>query len=262
MFILVAAVALLSISTGAFGSTVSDRGVDVNVVQDGDAYLGLELHSPLQLDSNVTADQNLGKITNQYDSTFGDISVNVLDPSRDDKPALVRNSLTWPTSLEPGESGWIRSSIDCGVAGNTETFELTITAESQDATLELSRDISIECEGDNQGSDAPQVYAHNFRGCSEVWIVFQKHPSTPLDTVIQFYNSTTGLSDELQLVIRSNDLEAIPGHYGAKPLYKFNIHDRLDRSYSDDDKLLAVSVSGHHRVANDHIRYNPLRCSG
>lgn len=95
----------------------------------------------------------------------------------------------------------------------------------------------------------------DFKGCSEVWVVFNDDEQLPVDATIRVYNAVTDAEETVDLTIGPVDVERIPGQYDDRPVFKFNVHDYFDRDEDGDDKLLAVSAGGSSFVEN------PNRCA-
>lgn len=84
----------------------------------------------------------------------------------------------------------------------------------------------------------------DFKGCSEVWIIFQDPSILPKDATIEIGDSQS--TQGTTVTITEPDLESV-GLYDD-PLFKYPVE-------SGDDKIVAVSVDGSSFVQN------PNRCA-
>ncbi len=131
------------------------------------------------------------------------------------------------------------------LAGNQT---VTITATDEDgASANTTFDLTIE-----QVLQPGKDFDVDFKGCSEVWIVFTNEDQLPVDASIQVYNAESDAEQDVNVLIESDDIERVPGQYDGRPVYKFNVHDYFDRDDDGDDKVLAVSVGGSRLVENSH----------
>jgi hypothetical protein len=93
-------------------------------------------------------------------------------------------------------------------------------------------------------SQPPTVDAVDFRGCSEVWIVFEEDFEGSVVVDIQIYNAVTNETENVERTIDMDDTETIGGQYGDQPVYKFNVHSYVGESDSGDSKIRSVSTDG------------------
>ena len=95
------------------------------------------------------------------------------------------------------------------------------------------------------------VHAVEFKGCSEVWIVFEEdEPKTPFEVAIKVFNSDLYQTERVFKTISESDTEFIQGHFDDKPIFKFNVHDHYDAHETDDHKILSVETDTSLYVGN------------
>jgi uncharacterized membrane protein len=152
--LVVLAISLL-VGTGGFSSAAADRGVDVTVVDDDSAFLGITLESPV-LDNGRHDETQLASVQNRFGVPLTDLEVTV-DGDDPQSPKLLPQStpdVDVPDSIAPGESGTIEADIQCSNAGGdgpTEDWQLHISATSDVATVDLTRTVTVECTGEGSG---------------------------------------------------------------------------------------------------------------
>ncbi|AUX08760.1 hypothetical protein AArcSl_1125 [Halalkaliarchaeum desulfuricum] len=128
---------LLVAGTGGFSAMTADRGVDVSVVPDDEAYVGIE-----KVGDQVYEDDriHLLTITNQFASEMDELSVTV-----DGESDVIVTGLVKPgeTSLSPGE----RTNVTAECTRTTErgSVELDITGEAGAASFDITREIDVDC---------------------------------------------------------------------------------------------------------------------
>jgi hypothetical protein len=132
----------MSIGTGAFSSVEADRGVEVSVVDDDEAYLGLDVENRI---ATVGRPAEVVEITNSFADTLS------LDVSVEDTNEVVDEIAVSDESpgneffltLNPGES--VPVAITCGQTGEAK-FTLDFSGETDGATVEKTRTFeNIEC---------------------------------------------------------------------------------------------------------------------
>ena len=132
----------MSVGTGAFSSVEAERGVAVNVVEDDEAYLGLDVENRI---ATVGRAAEVVEITNSFTDTLSlDVTVehtnDVVDEIvvGDEDPGDE-----FSVELDPGESEWI--SIICGRLEEAE-FKLQFDGNTEGATVEKTRRFrGIDC---------------------------------------------------------------------------------------------------------------------
>jgi len=144
---LVAAAVLAIPATSGFSATSAERPVEVAVVDDGNAYLGLEKKSPT-LGNGTHSDVLLVEMMNNFAIDITDIEVSVIEDDASMPPNLVNSGSVTDSSLGPGETADVTADIDCGNAAGSETFVVDLSAETADgSSVELTRDVEVECTG-------------------------------------------------------------------------------------------------------------------
>lgn len=142
LLVAVVLAASLVLASGAISAVTSERGVELAVVDDGRAYLGVSAATPLELPAGETRDRRVVRLTNRFPSSLDELSVSVAEG--DDEPPTVA-AVRAPGRLGPGDAGWITADVDCGAGGTEETVTLAIEASGRDAVA-LARDVTIVCE--------------------------------------------------------------------------------------------------------------------
>lgn len=239
-------VATSVLAGGAFSAVSTERGVQVAIVDDEDAYLGLERLTPLELPPDETDDKEVIRLTNQFPTTLAAISVSVAE-GKSALPTIIDAKA--PSSLGPGGAGWITADIDCGTSGNEETVTFTIAASGRN-TVELAREITIDCEQSTENE--PEVTEFEFKGCSEAWVVLATEPSASFEASFQIYDSAAETTRTIDVPVRPEELETVPDFDDSAMIYEFNVHEQLGHPESGDDKVLAVSIEGVASSENTH----------
>ena len=133
----------LSVGTGAFSSVDAERDMEVSVVEDDEAYLGLEVET-----RTVTVGQSTDvvEITNRFaDTDTLSLNVSVEDTSDTvDEVAGADSGQKLSLEIGPGESEPV--SINCRKPGSV-WFELRFVGEVGGASVEKTRTFDdIDCE--------------------------------------------------------------------------------------------------------------------
>jgi hypothetical protein len=161
----------MSVGTGAFSSVEADRGVSVNVVDDEDAYLGLEVENRI---ATVGRRAEVVEITNSF---AADLSLNVTVDETNEVVESVAVGDEGPgdefaLDLAPGESEPV--SITCGQV-ESASFTLDFSGETDGASVEKTRTFDeIDCPVSDvkfKGNGAVHVTG-DFTGLS-VTVVFE-----------------------------------------------------------------------------------------
>ena len=151
----------MSVGTGAFSSVEADRGVEVNVVDDENAYLGLEAKSEITAFGRSTdavairnsfADElTLTVSVDETNDVVGDITVGGEEP-----PAKI--------TLEPGGNEWV--AVTCEQIGDA-AFTLQFSGNTGEASVEKTRVFDeitvdpvskVEFKGNKNGNGSVHVY--------------------------------------------------------------------------------------------------------
>jgi len=168
----------LGIGTGAFSSVEADRGVEVNVVEDENAYLGLK-RLPAADSVTVGDETDVVKITNQFadgldlsviiDEQGGGIDeIEVEDPVEivDEADEDESDGEDLPTGIKA------HVSVKCDSPGDT-SFTLTFSGHAGGASVDKTRTFSIHCDPEENdetatGSDVTDsITGVKFNGGSE-----------------------------------------------------------------------------------------------
>lgn len=149
------AVVLLGVSvvvaipaTTGFSTVSADRSLEIQVVDDSVAYLGVEEKSPA-LGNGTYEDETLLVLTNTFSSDISEISVSVSETDPSSPPTVASPSVATET-VDVGSEQSVVGTIDCVYHGSSApngTVEVHVTAESSGTSVELSRDIFIDCGG-------------------------------------------------------------------------------------------------------------------
>lgn len=238
LLVAVVGVTSLVLSGGAFSAGTAERGVELAVVDDEDAYLGLRAATPLELPAGETHDRNVVRLANRFASTLDEITVSVTE--RDDDPPTV-TGVDAPARLGPGDAGWIAVDVDCGASGNEETVTIAMEASGRDA-VELARDVTIVC--DRPDDDEPEVERYEFDGCGEVRVVLATEPAGPFDATIVLYDATAATTRDVDVTVRPDELETRPGVDDSARVYEFDVHEHLGTPGTGDHEVLGAAVAG------------------
>jgi hypothetical protein len=140
----------LSVGTGAFSSVEAERGMEVNVVDDDEAYLGLEQVSEyvpsddngIQTDESTDHDPNdVVRVTNKFAHPL-DLTVTVESTDGVVDGIEVDDALADDSELGVGEKGFV--AIECEDAGGGHV-ELSFDGETGGATVEATREFVVSC---------------------------------------------------------------------------------------------------------------------
>jgi len=145
----------LLVSTGSFSAVSADRGVDVTVADDDDAFLGITLESPV-LDNGRHDGTELAAIQNRFGTPLTEIEVTITGDDTQSPKLLPQGTpdVDVPDTLGPGDNGVIEADIQCsnaGGSGPTEDWQIHVSASSDSATVELTRTVTVECTGEGSG---------------------------------------------------------------------------------------------------------------
>lgn len=136
------------VPTGGFTAASADRSVQVAVVSDDEALVGIDPAEPT-LDNGRHADVALLQVRNGFGEPVT-VTASVARADRTGQPPTVR-AVTGPGTLAPGESGAVTADAVCAAARETGTVtvELAVAGDGVDVTME--RDVEITCTGDGRG---------------------------------------------------------------------------------------------------------------
>lgn len=146
-------VVMLSAAVATFGYTsgTMDREIDLALGNDGNAYVGIETHSPIPVDNGrstvpaVTIRNNFG----------GDVRIrvnaSVASPLNPKTPPRIL-SLSSPFVLGVGEEETIRATVVCGDnPGSSTAFTIAITVTGSDVSGTVTKEVIVTCSGNAPG---------------------------------------------------------------------------------------------------------------
>lgn len=128
---------LLVAGTAGFSAMTADRGVDVSVVPDEEAYVGIEKVGDDASDGDRI---HLLTITNQFASGMEELRVRVTDG--DD---VIETETGRPESTSVGVGEEADVTAECTNAKRSGTVELEITGEAGGATFDVTRTVAVDC---------------------------------------------------------------------------------------------------------------------
>ena len=134
-------IVLLTVQTGAFSRASADRGVDIAVVNDDDAYLGIEKR-PVSVTSNESENASLVRLTNRFSRSL-ELVLTISESDTERLPDI--SSIDSPTVLGSGESESIRATVRCDNLTATETVRVGIQASNDVTRVVANRTIQISC---------------------------------------------------------------------------------------------------------------------
>ena len=141
----------MSVGTGAFSSVEAERGVEVSVEDDEDAYLGIgQLARVIPVSDSDAIDQSQTEVISVYNQFSDSLSLGVINESESDDVEIVaedpievgeeprgdENS----NGLSPGSEGAI--SIKCDSTGSVELV-VTFYGDTGGTTVDATRRYSI-----------------------------------------------------------------------------------------------------------------------
>ena len=185
----------MSVGTGAFSSAEVERGVEVNVVDDEDAYVGYDASDKtVPTDENDDGTVNLVTVENQFhesvDLRITEIETNVIPQDGDSDSPTVEVVEEERSEFGTGEADVIRGTVDCtGGAGGTSQVEITVTVEATGVTARLfgdTREFDVSCiepvsEVTFRGAGNADAAAGNRTLEAEAWFVEPSDGEDDLD---------------------------------------------------------------------------------
>lgn len=178
--IIVVAAMTLVIGSAGFTSTEADRNVTVNIVEDGDAYVGLAYDDPIVVDvteadlasldgdaTNITKRyENASMVTNQFTVTLDVVTVEVVDNENAPETEFVYNDQQSDgasagdadnqAEVPVGASAVFDARVECEVeeengryvvADQEGTIEVEYRAEGAGINATVTREVFVECDG-------------------------------------------------------------------------------------------------------------------
>lgn len=152
-FVFALSAVLLAVGTGALSAASIERGVEVSVANDENAYLGLNAHEQTLTYGQTSAetahgDVSLLTIENQFGTEA--ITLTVTDVS-DGVPHVTAPSRILETDLAPGENTTVSVPVVCSASGDG-TLDLHVTASTGSTTVEKTKPIPVTCTKNNNVS--------------------------------------------------------------------------------------------------------------
>jgi hypothetical protein len=143
---LVLVAALLAVGTGSYRSVAADRGVNLQVAEEGNGMLDLTVQDPsLQ---NTSGDRTLVTIENQFGTQIT-VAEPEIDGGSGDLPVLDNVELSGSGTIQTGGSTTVVAHIDCDGSGGelptSETRSVTIRATGDGISVETAVEVDIEC---------------------------------------------------------------------------------------------------------------------
>lgn len=173
---LVAVAPAVIVGTGSFDVMNAERGVDVAVVADGNAYLNVTVVDDPAGDAGGESFVAL-RLANQFP---GDAPLELVSVTTDGSFVAVE---TGGTDIG-GPSDPLDVRVRCGGSSTgTETVEFSVVAEGPDVQVTLDRPVGISCT-------EPEITAVRFDGCGNAHVEADD-AIYPL-TVTQYLETSTG----------------------------------------------------------------------
>ncbi|MFO7927778.1 hypothetical protein [Natronomonas sp.] len=129
---------LVAVGTGAYSSTTADRGVSIDVVDDAEAFFGLEREVVVDTENSTNVSLT---VTNRLSTA---VDVEIVHRSTENGPPADIDPAEF--ELEPGETRAVRVAIDCRSTASTDDVELNIYGVGNTAEIELERAIDARCD--------------------------------------------------------------------------------------------------------------------
>ena len=148
-----AAVSLV-VGAGAFSSVSADRGVEVSVVDDDEAMLGIE-DGPHAF-PNGNEDRELLTVTNRFAQSVT-VTARITDSGDGGVPTLKDSTDRKTMTLDSGDTGNFEWKVQCSAQGGkanpqTETWTIDVLANGSAASVQTTQTVTIECTGNGQGT--------------------------------------------------------------------------------------------------------------
>lgn len=135
----VVSVGLLTPQTGAFTSATADRSVSVSVVDDEDAYLGIQ-RSPVSLAGN--REVVLLTVTNRFQRAL-DLTVRVTERNPGVAPTVT--AVDGPAALAPGGAAPVTASVTCVDSTASGRPTVTLNASGEGVSVMATRSVAVDC---------------------------------------------------------------------------------------------------------------------
>lgn len=131
-----------SVGSGAFSSVEAERGVEVNVVEDENAYLGIE-----QVEHQISGEGTVAEITNQFAAQLH-LTIEVVDgDSHIENIKISGENITDSHSVDFDIGHSKEVSVECNGSGEPE-FTLKLKGEVGEGagTVKTKETLSIQCK--------------------------------------------------------------------------------------------------------------------
>lgn len=148
-------VLLLTFGTTGFSAVSADRGVDVSVVDDGEAYVGIEIVGDEEYDEDRV---KLLTVTNQFASDIESLQVSVVDGS----DAIEADSVK-PEDSSVGIGEDTDVTAKCTMDQSEGSVDLQITGEAGGASFDITRTVDVDC-GPAAGTETVELRDVNTTG--------------------------------------------------------------------------------------------------
>jgi hypothetical protein len=134
---------LVAAGTGGFTVTTAQRGAEISVAPDGQAYLDVRT-ADRSLDAG-TATVGLVALENRFPSPLDDVEVSI--GSDGPEPPTLRG-YDAPDGLRSGASGTVTATAVCDPRNETtaETWTVWINASGPAVAVNLARSVTVSCE--------------------------------------------------------------------------------------------------------------------
>lgn len=136
----IVALAASVFATGGFASVDADRGVDVSIADDDDAYLGISTETAT-VAANRSDDERLASFTNRFEE---DVTVDVTVVEGSDDHPTVEN-VSDPGTVAVGDTSHLTADVICENGTASEDLTLEIDASGSDVAVEATRQVTVEC---------------------------------------------------------------------------------------------------------------------
>lgn len=132
----VIAVALLVTSSVGVSTVALERSVEIEVVDDDSALVGVDAHEPTVAPDNESA-VDLATVTNRA-GTAVDVTIPAVDGAN-----LSAEDIDAPASIDSGENGTITATVTCE---NEGAVRLDVAVSGDGVTIERTVDVTIACD--------------------------------------------------------------------------------------------------------------------
>ncbi|WP_152418288.1 hypothetical protein [Halorubrum aidingense] len=143
----------MSVGTGAFSSMEADRGVEVNVVSDDEAFVGYRARDRIvPTDENGDGMIDLVTVENRFPENVNlkitDVDANVSPKNDGDSSPTVEIVEEKRDEFGTGDTDVILGEVDCAGGGGTSQVEITVTVEATGVVAKLfgdTREFDVSC---------------------------------------------------------------------------------------------------------------------